>query len=99
MSVAKIFDRVVGLESRLGLENDGEQYSERVLALLYALEISLEDEIDCTPPELDAGAFEQNLSRLQDMVNHKDLNVSELPGGETMEDIMARIKNQMTTDE
>lgn len=62
MSVAKLFDRVVGLESRLGLENDGKQYSERVLALLDALEISSEDEIDCTPPELDAGAFEQNLS-------------------------------------
>ncbi len=94
MSVAELYNRVVDLELRLGLQSEGMDYSDRLLVLLDSLDnASLEEAVEI-PDNLDASALEDHLSRLQDMVGPKDEDLaSQLEG--TMEEVMSRIESQL----
>ena len=62
MSVADLYERVVDLEQRLGLQNEGKVYSERLLALLDAMEFHASGSNDQESVMLDAGALDAHLA-------------------------------------
>jgi hypothetical protein len=98
MSVSELFSRVIDLETRLGLESDGQAYSERILSLLDALDVPVEEEVHGVSPELDAGALENHISQLKDIVGHYSSEATGKLDG-TMEEIMGRIASQMESAE
>ncbi len=94
MSVAELFDRVVDLESRLGLQNEEKNYSERLLALLNTLDIPIGDMTEDVSQEQQSNDLEDHLSRLQEMVGREDLDTSELPDS-PVEEIMAKLEGHL----
>lgn len=94
MSVSELYDRVAELEHRLGLQSEGLDYSTRLLILLDRLDApAVEDEPDPVP-DLDAGALEKHINRLQDIVGDTSLEVTEYLKG-SIEEIMARLEDQL----
>ncbi|MBC8270155.1 MAG: hypothetical protein H8E36_15540 [Rhodospirillaceae bacterium] len=96
MSVADLYERVVDLEQRLGLQNEGKVYSERLLALLDAMEFHASGSNDQESVMLDAGALDAHLARLKNMIDHKDDGQSKPLDG-TIEEVMARIESQLNS--
>ena len=94
MSVSELNDRVVELEQRFGLQAEGLDYSTRLLILLDKLDVPTVAEGNQQDLDLDAGALEKHLTRLQDIVGETDLDVTEHPKG-SIEEIMARLEDQL----
>ena len=92
MSVDKLFERVLDLEARFGLEAAGKAYSDRLLDVLDAFDAAVEEG---EKAEAEADALGAQLAKLQDMVG--DAEPEAAPEAGSVEAALANIEAALGT--